>query len=107
MDNEFQLLDEALERVARLQERLLADVDTPQRSERLALVFASEARLWSQLFELCSERLTWRAALAAEARARSAAHVWGRRAVTESALPRAVSPAVTVARSRAAVAMGV
>jgi len=36
-----QHLDEALERVVRLRERLLAEVDAPGRAERLALVFES------------------------------------------------------------------
>ncbi len=42
-----QQMDEAVERVVRLRVRLLADVNAPGRAERLALVFESEARVWS------------------------------------------------------------
>jgi hypothetical protein len=78
-------LDEALERVTRLRDELLADIDAPFRSDRLAAVFESEARAWSQLYELSTRRLVWRAALAAEARARLQACQWRRRAVDEAA----------------------
>lgn len=78
-------LDDALERVSRLREQLLADVDAPHRAERIAVLFESEARVWSQLFDLARTRLVWRAALAAEARARAEAHIWWRRAVAETA----------------------
>jgi hypothetical protein len=79
-------LDEALERVTRLRDELLADVDAPFRSDRLAAVFESEARAWSQLYELSTRRLVWMAALAAEARARlQQARQWRRRAVDEAA----------------------
>ena len=40
------------------------------RAARLAEVFELEARAWSQLYELSTLRLVWRAALAAEAGAR-------------------------------------
>ena len=78
-------LDEALERVRRLREDLLADVDAPRRAQRVAVTFESEARVWSQLFELSTQRLTWRAALVAEASARVQAEQWWRRAVDEAA----------------------
>ena len=50
------------------------------RAARLAAVFESEARAWSQVYELSSLRLVWRAALAAEAGARANAALWARRA---------------------------
>ena len=78
-------LDEALERVIRLRERLLADPFAEARAERLALLFESEARAWSQVYELAHLRLIWRAALAAEAGARANAARWTRRAVAERA----------------------
>lgn len=78
-------LDDALERVSRLREQLLADADAPHRAERIAVLFESEARVWAQLFDLARTRLVWRAALAAEARARAEARIWWRRAVAEAA----------------------
>lgn len=79
-------LDEALERVIRLREQLLADPYAECRAERLALLFESEARAWSQLFELTRLRPGWRAALAAELVARQQATRWRERAVVERAM---------------------
>ncbi len=76
-------LDEAVERLSRLRDELLADECAPDRSARLTVVFESEARAWSQVFELSSQRLVWRAALAAEAGARTNAALWARRASAE------------------------
>jgi hypothetical protein len=87
----FQHLDEVLVRVTRLRDQLLADPYAVDRSAGLAAVFESEARVWSQLYELSSVRLLWRAALAAEAGARVNAQVWARRAAAGAelvALPR-------------------
>jgi hypothetical protein len=78
-------LDEAVERLSRLRDELLADEFAPDRSARLTVVFESEARAWSQVFELSSQRLVWRAALAAEAGARTNAALWARRAAAERA----------------------
>jgi hypothetical protein len=83
MSSVFMHLDEAVERIVRLREDLLREADTPSRTERLAAVFESEARAWSQLYELSSLRLVWRAALAAEAGARANAALWARRAAQE------------------------
>lgn len=79
-------LDEALERVLRLREQLLADPFAEARAERLALLFESEARAWSQLFELTRLRPVWRAALAAELVARQQAARWRERAEVERAM---------------------
>lgn len=79
-------LDEALERVLRLREQLLADPFAEARAERLALLFESEARAWSQLFELTRLRPVWRAALAAELVARQQATQWRERAAVERAM---------------------
>jgi hypothetical protein len=73
-------LDEVLVRVTRVRDELLADPHAVDRAARLAVVFESEARVWSQLYELTSVRLVWRAALAAEAGARVNAASWARRA---------------------------
>lgn len=85
-------IDEALERVQRLREQLLTDVEAPDRAGRLALVFEFEARLWSQLFDLSAQRLIWRAALAAEALARQHARIWRQCAVGEMAERRTPTP---------------
>jgi hypothetical protein len=77
-------LDEVVERLSAVRDELLADVSAPDRAARLAEVFACEARAWSQVFELSSRRLVWRAALAAEAGARMNAQRWARRAAVES-----------------------
>jgi hypothetical protein len=83
----FEHLDEVLVRVMRQRDELLADPAAVDRSTRLAALFDSEARTWSQLFELSSLRLVWRAALAAEAGARANAQLWARRAAAEVASP--------------------
>ena len=71
MSGVFEHLDQVVERLAGERDALLADVLAPDRAARLAAVFESEARVWSQLYELSSLRLVWRAALAAEAGARA------------------------------------
>ncbi len=81
----FNHLDEVVDRLARQRDELLGDEFAPDRAARLAAVFESEARAWSQLFELSSLRLVWRAALAAEAGARANAALWSRRAAEEKA----------------------
>ena len=98
MSSVFMHIDEAMERIVRLREDLLREADTPSRTERLAAVFESEARAWSQLYELSSLRLVWRAALAAEAGARANAALWARRAARERA---AVVPAQSWPAGRA------
>lgn len=75
-------LDGALERVMRLRNELLAEPDAVDRAARLAVLFESEARTWSQFYELSSLRIVWRAALATEAGARANARLWARRAAT-------------------------
>jgi hypothetical protein len=85
MSSVFMHLDEVVERIVRLREDLLREADTPSRTERLAVVFESEAWAWSQLYELSSLRLVWRAALAAEAGARANAALWAQRAARERA----------------------
>jgi hypothetical protein len=70
-----------------LRDELLHEAETPLQSQRLAMVFESEARAWSQLYELSSVRLVWRAALGAEAGARANAALWAQRAATVAAAP--------------------
>jgi hypothetical protein len=81
----FEHLDQAVDRIAALRDQLLADECAPDRAARLAVVFESEARAWSQVFELSRLRLVWRAALAAEAGARANAALWAARAAEERA----------------------
>ncbi len=71
MSDVFEHLDEAVVRLAGMRDELLSDEFALDRAERLAEVFAAEAEAWSQLFELSTLRLVWRAALAAEAGARA------------------------------------
>ena len=85
MSSVFEHLDQVVERLASLRDELLADEFAPDRAARLAAVFESEARAWSQVYELSSLRLVWRAALAAEAGARANAALWARRAAAERA----------------------
>ena len=85
MSSVFEHLNEAVQRLFVLRDELLADEFAPDRAARLAVVFAAEAEAWSQLFELATLRLVWRAALAAEAGARANAARWARRAVAERA----------------------
>ncbi|QJY44802.1 hypothetical protein [Pseudonocardia broussonetiae] len=99
-------LDEALERVIRLRERLLADPFAEARAERLALLFESEARAWSQLFELTRLRPVWRAALAAELLARQQAARWRERAAVERAIRVHPPEDVSAVRSLAHIGQG-
>ena len=85
MSGVFEHLDEVLARVMRERDQLLRGEFAADRAARLALVFAAEAEVWSQFYELSSLRMVWRAALAAEAGARANAAVWARRAVRERA----------------------
>jgi hypothetical protein len=90
MSSVFEHLDQVVDRLVSLRDGLLADEFAVNRSARLAAVFETEAEAWSQLYELSSLRLVWRAALAAEAGARANAALWTRRAARERA---AVVPA--------------
>jgi hypothetical protein len=83
MSSVFDHLDEVVDRLAILRDGLLADEFAADRAARLAPVFDAEARAWSQLYELSSLRLVWRAALAAEAGARANAVLWAQRAGQE------------------------
>ena len=83
MNAVFEHLDEAVQRLAVLRDELLADPYAVDRAARLAAVFESEARAWSQVYEIAHLRLVWRAALAAEAGARANAALWAARAVEE------------------------
>ena len=46
------------------------------RATALSELYEQEARLWSLLFERSQRRIQWRAALSAEAYARSCARAW-------------------------------
>jgi hypothetical protein len=81
----FEHLDEAVERITAVRDALLGDPYAVDRAARLTVVFESEACAWSQLYELSSLRLVWRAALAAEAGARANAALWATRAASERA----------------------
>lgn len=106
MSSVIKQLDDVLEQQIRLREELLTDVNVALRAERLAALYESEARIWSQLFELSTHRLVWRAALAAEERARAHARAWWRRAVDEAA-PEVLVPVAVAALPRVDVAVEV
>lgn len=99
MSSVFEHLDQAVDRLATVRDELLVDPYAVDRAARLAAVFESEACAWSQVYELSCRRLSWRAALAAEAGARMNAAVWARRAVQDRA-------ADATAESRAAGRVG-
>ena len=63
MSSVFEHLDQAIDRLAIVRDELLADPYATDRAARLAVVFKSEACAWSQVYELSSLRLIWRAAL--------------------------------------------
>ncbi|MDT0352913.1 hypothetical protein [Pseudonocardia charpentierae] len=83
MSGVFEHLDEVVERLADVRDELLADELASDRAARLAEVFELEALAWSQLYELATLRLVWRAALAAEAGARANAARWAGSAARE------------------------
>ena len=59
MSGVFEHLDEVVSRLAAVRDELLADECAPDRAARLAAVFESEARAWSQVYELTHLRLSW------------------------------------------------
>jgi len=69
-------LDELLEKLQRRRQRAVSAAPGAHRAARVAELYEQEARLWSLLFERSERRLQWRAALAAEAYARSCARAW-------------------------------
>ncbi len=77
-------IDEALDQVQRHRERVLAEAPGVERSTRIAALYEREACLWSALFEFTRTRVYWRAALAAEIRARQLAWQWRRHAIAEA-----------------------
>lgn len=107
MSDVFAHLDEVVQRLAVVRDELLADEYAPDRAARLVAVFDAEAEAWSQLFELASLRLVWRAALAAEAGARANAACWETRAAQESwAAERVSGPRPAALPTGVAVAAG-
>ncbi len=74
------ILDALLEQLQRRRERVLRAVPGASRAVRLAELYEQEARVWSLLFERSQARIEWRAALSAEAHARSCARTWRARA---------------------------
>jgi len=77
-------LDVALEQLLRGREYVVSWPASEYRDAEVARSYELEARLWSVLFERSENRLIWRAALAAEAHARSWAGYWRDRAADRS-----------------------
>lgn len=74
------VLDALLEQLQRRREHALAAAPCAHRATALVELYEQEARVWSLLFERSQRRLQWRAALAAEAHARSCARAWSAQA---------------------------
>ena len=70
------VLDAVLEQLQRRRQRAASAVEGAHRAARVAELYEQEARLWSLWFERSENRLQWRAALSAEAYARSCARGW-------------------------------
>jgi hypothetical protein len=69
-------LDAQLDDVQRRRERVMAQPPFPGRAMWIAELYHQEAQVWSLLFERSRSRLSWRAALAAEAYARHCGRAW-------------------------------
>ncbi len=74
------VLDALLDRLQRRREHVLAMAPCGHRATAVAELYEQEARVWSLLFEQAGRRIQWRAALSAEAYARSCARAWRARA---------------------------
>jgi len=70
------VLDALLEQLQRRREQVLRAAPCATRAVRVAEFYEQEARVWSLLFEQSERRIEWRAALSAEAFARSCARAW-------------------------------
>jgi hypothetical protein len=69
-------VDEALDEIQRLRERIMAQPSSADRFARLAELAESEALWWLLLFEHSRTRVHWRAALSAHEHARQSARRW-------------------------------
>jgi hypothetical protein len=76
-------VDEALDEIQRLRERIMVQPSSAERFARLAELADSEARWWLLLFEHSRTRVYWRAALSAHEHARQGARKWQRDAAAE------------------------
>ncbi|MDN5858803.1 MAG: hypothetical protein L0H84_09290 [Pseudonocardia sp.] len=82
-------IEAELDELFRDREQLLRAEPSPVRSQLIADLFDQEAWLWSTLFETTRSRLTWRAALVAQAHARVSARSWRRLASAQIRAERA------------------
>jgi hypothetical protein len=78
-------VDEALDEIQRLRERIVMPASSAERFARLAELADSEAHWWSMLVEQSRTRVHWRAALSAREHARQTALGWRRRAAVQRA----------------------
>lgn len=78
-------VDEALDEIQRLRERIVVQASSADRFARLAELADSEVRWWSMLVEQSRTRVHWRAALSAREHARQTALSWRRRAAMQRA----------------------
>ena len=77
-------LNDTLDALTRGREGLLRQAPGVERAANMAELYRIEAALWASLHESATDRLLWRAALAAEAHARQCAATWWRRAIAEA-----------------------
>jgi len=77
------VLDALLEQLQRRREHVLRTAPGATRAGRMAELYEQEARVWSLLFERSETRIQWRAALSAEAHARSCGRAWRARAAAD------------------------
>jgi hypothetical protein len=78
-------VDEALDEIQRLRERIVIQASSAESFARLAELADSEAHWWSMLIEQSRTRVYWRAALSAREHARQTALGWRRRAAVQRA----------------------
>jgi hypothetical protein len=74
-------LDSALDVLMRRREVLLRQMPSLGRAVGMADLYRLEAQVWASVYEHASDRLSWRAALAAEIHARECSSLWWRRAI--------------------------
>jgi hypothetical protein len=77
-------LNDTLDALTRRREAVLRQASGVERAANMADLYRIEAALWASVYESATDRLLWRAALAAEAHARHSAATWWRRAIAQA-----------------------
>src|SRR5882757_3826319 len=87
-------LNDTLDALTRRREALLRQAPGMERAANMADLYRIEAALWASLYESATDRLLWRAALAAEVHARQCAATWWRRAIAQATPATPAIPAI-------------